>query len=173
MALFRSCSVHREAELLLKSSPSIFPASCLVFSSSDHLFTMFKLWRNSGDTILLPPPLPPSPIPTPTTHHYSPTFNLMVARPSLGPVPGCGSPRAVKLIASQDWSVCLHPDLVCRREQRGPYRAPQGGLVPSSQWLRLLAGRLEEGLLWPQWWVTAQAGADQAHTPHTTPPSAP
>lgn len=64
MALLRSCSVHREAELLLKSSSSIFLPSCLFFSSSDHLFTMFGLWRNSGDTILLlsPQPNPPHPI---------------------------------------------------------------------------------------------------------------
>lgn len=62
-------------------------------------------------------------------------------------------------------SVCLQSDLVCRREQRGPYRALQGGLVLRSQRLGLLAGLLEEGLLLPQWWITAQAGAAQAHTP--------
>lgn len=59
MALLRSCSVQREAELLLKSSSSIFLPSCLFFSSS----TMFALWRNSGDTISLL-----SPQPTPHIH---------------------------------------------------------------------------------------------------------
>lgn len=53
--------------------------------------------------------------------------------------------QKVKLIASQDWSVCLQPDLVCRREQRGTYRAPQGGLVTGSQWQGLFTGAERRG----------------------------
>ena len=54
-------------------------------------------------------------------------------------------PKGLKLIASQDWSVCLQPDLVCRREQRGAYRAPEDGLVTGSQWQGLFTGAERRG----------------------------
>lgn len=68
MALLRSCSVHREAELPLKSS-SIFLLSRLFLTSSEHLSTVFGLWRNSGDTISLRPPSEPSPHTSPLPIH--------------------------------------------------------------------------------------------------------
>lgn len=171
MALFRSCSVHREAELLLKSSSSIFLYPPLVLPliwppfHCDRTVTEFRCHNFRS----IPLKSTPSPLFRP---HRSPTFNLMVAWLGSGPEPGCESPWAVKVIASQGWSVCLQPDLVCRRKQRGPYRAPRGGLVPRSQRLGLLARWLDEALLWPQRWVTAQAEVAQAHThTHTLQPT--
>lgn len=45
---------------------------------------------------------------------------------------------------SPDCDVCLRPDLVCRREQKGlTGLPPHGGLAPTSQWPG--SGRITEG----------------------------
>lgn len=138
MALLRSCSPYREAGLPLKSFSSISLLSCVFFTSLDHLSTILD-----ADGIQV-------------THCHSIPSE---SRPlSMLTATGCETDSRSRR------SVCLQSAVVCRREQRGPYMALQGGLVLRSQWLGLVADLLEEGLLLPQWWITAQSGAAQPHT---------
>lgn len=153
MALFRSCSVRREAELLLKFCSSIFLFSFLFFSSSGHLFhrdrtvTEFR-WHYF-------PPFPLTQPPLASVHPPLIWWWLGRARAWVWTwiAMGCETDSQSRLeCLSPAWSSLQEGTKGALQGSAGwiSSKEPMAGLLAG--WL---AGWLEDGLLWPQQWVTA------------------